>query len=56
MFSENWLEKHGNASFQDFWTVLCRTDKKDLLMEYISKIKSVAGEILWLPFVTQSTA
>jgi len=19
MFSENWLEKHGNASFQDFW-------------------------------------
>ena len=26
------------------WMILCPTDKKDLLMEYIDKIKSAAGK------------
>jgi hypothetical protein len=61
MFSEDWLEKHGNAPFQDLWTltlnwtILCLADKKDLLMDCINKIKSAAGKILWLPYIPLDT-
>jgi hypothetical protein len=32
------------------WKILCPPDKRDLLEEYISKIKVEAGRILWLPY------
>jgi hypothetical protein len=35
------------------WVILCPADKRELLVDYINKIKSAAGQILWLPFVHQ---
>lgn len=37
------------------WTILCPSDKKDLLVEYINRIKLEAGKILWLPYKCLST-
>jgi hypothetical protein len=35
------------------WVILCLADKRELLVDYINKIKSAAGQILWLPFMHQ---
>jgi hypothetical protein len=32
------------------WIVLCPGDKKEVVTDIISKIKSLAGESLWLPY------
>jgi hypothetical protein len=35
------------------WIILCPADRKERLKEVISKIKSAAGRILWLPYTPQ---
>jgi len=55
---EIWLEKHGNASFQDCWTAIeldDTRDKKAFVLEFIDKIKMVARTTLWLPYGDQPT-
>lgn len=34
------------------WTILCHSDKKELLVGYINRIKSAAGKMLWLPYTS----
>lgn len=37
------------------WTVLCPVDKREVLGEYISKIKSAARMTMWMPYEQLNT-
>jgi len=58
MFSEAWLEKHGNALFQDYWVTKeldgALSDRQENLLDsYINKIKAASKEVGWLLYLDQ---
>jgi hypothetical protein len=41
---------YGIAGLLQNWIVVCPGDKKEVVTDIVSKIKSLAGESLWLPY------